>query len=341
MHPLSSARQATSSPPSLGKRLQTLMSRHPRLIRAFTLIGSYVVWIAVFRLLVLTFITYFVMQGSTHPMDSHDWSETPRKFEEVSDAFSAAEVEIAGISAFFFILLIRFLNPLGIEPASRSSIAERLEKKFLPGFIQGALLACSLAVAFLLAGAHRYLGFLVQFEGIALALTNVFFRTLGICLLVASEELIFRKKLLQGLEGSPENPELPLAIAVSLGFCGIKALQFDLGWMHLLTLFLASLSLSLRSFLGKDFIRGAGYWTGILLIFHPLLSLPIFGNDFSGIALVKYQFQPQLAGAPAGDESTWIRILTGGAGGPLSSLALQLLLLLDLVRGMRRYKIAQ
>ena len=119
---------------------------------------------------------------------------------------------------------------------------------------------------------------------------------------------------------------------VAILYCGVKLLQFDLGVMQLFTLFLISLTLSVQSFVDGDFGRGAGFWAALLVVFQPLLSLPALGGDFTGIVLIKFQ--------PATNDSadSLARLLTGGAGGPLSSIALQLLLVLDIVRGVFVYK---
>ncbi|MFK5282838.1 hypothetical protein ACI3PL_25055, partial [Lacticaseibacillus paracasei] len=52
-------------------------------------------------------------------------------------------------------------------------------------------------------------------------------------------------------------------------------------------------------------------------------SLPALGGDFSGVFLIKYQ---------PNEPSELIRVLTGGAGGPLSGLILQALIAADGVR---------
>jgi hypothetical protein len=104
--------------------------------------------------------------------------------------------------------------------------------------------------------------------------------------------------------------------------------------MHLVTLFLASLALFTRSISEGDFTRGAGFWAAILIVFHPLLSLPILGNEFSGALLIKYE---SVASAVDTASATH-RFLTGGLGGPISSFAFQLVLILDIVRSILRQK---
>ena len=89
----------------------------------------------------------------------------------------------------------------------------------------------------------------------------------------------------------------------------------------------------------------AGFWSALLIVFQPILSLPILGHDFSGWVLIKYQaIVPEAASdsfniiEPASTYGDTIRFITGGAGGPLASFAFQLLLIFDILRGAIRYK---
>ena len=58
----------------------------------------------------------------------------------------------------------------------------------------------------------------------------------------------------------------------------------------------------------------------------------MLGNEFSGLLLVKY------VGAGSGNLDPTTRFFTGGAGGPLSSFAFQVLLILDIAQGILRYR---
>jgi hypothetical protein len=127
-------------------------------------------------------------------------------------------------------------------------------------------------------------------------------------------------------------------------FVGMKFYQFDLGWMQALSLFLVAFTLGIRA-LSTDFTLSAGFWAAVLIVFQALLSLPILGNEFSGLILIKYQSLAPEAPAEAlglgGTESSYgetLRFITGGPGGPLASLTFQLLILLDIVRGTLRYR---
>lgn len=273
-------------------------------------------------------------------MTSMPANRAPR-FEDVGEAFSASEITTIALAALLFVTLMRSLNPITNTTFQEIFTPERLEKNFVPGFFQGSVLAAGMVLAFLLSGAYRYLGFFIQFEEAPLALTSVILRIIALLVFVYCEEFIFRVKLLGFLREirpdtqKPFLQDLTAAVLCSLVFVGIKILQFDLGIMHKATLFLVSMALCMRALCHKDFAQGAGFWAAILVVFHPLLSLPVLGSDFAGLLLVKYQSL-----TPDGQDmqSTTARFFTGGAGGPISSFAIQILLLIDVIKGSIQYK---
>jgi hypothetical protein len=302
------------------------LARLARLGRPLAYVAAYSVWTLAFRLLVLTFLTYFLMASGRKP-----------RFEDISEAFGANELTVMGLSALLFVALLRALNPVTTTTTAEIFTPIRLEKYFLPGFAHGATLAAGVTLAFVLSGHYRYLGSFIPFEEAPLAGLTVLVRILALGVFAYCEEFVFRHKisryLLQQLgkaKASRLSVRLMTASLVAVMYCGLKVLQFDLGVMQLGTLFLVSLSLSIRSFADGDFGRGAGFWAAILIVFQPLLSLPALGGDFTGIILIKYQ--PPSSGEEAA------RILTGGIGGPLSSVALQMLLALDIARGLLRLR---
>jgi hypothetical protein len=185
-------------------------------------------------------------------------------------------------------------------------------------------------LAFLMSGIYRFLGVFIQFDEASLAIPSVIVRFVGIAVWVYLEEYLFRRKIARHFR--EYRPAVSVLIT-AVGYCLIKILQFDIGWLQLITLFLVSVALSLRAFAEDDFAQGAGFWAALLIVFHPLLSLPVFGNEFSGVFLVKYQGDSNLVAS-----GTLARLLTGGAGGPLSSFAFQFLLLLEIARGILKYR---
>lgn len=319
-------------------------SRSRFLFSLFSYVITYGIWVLAIRLLTLTFITYFIISPTS-------------RFQDISDAFSSNEVSLMGLSAFLYVALLYGFNPLTATPLSEIITRERIEKGFLPGFVQGSFFAGGLILAFVLSGLYRYLGYFIQLDEAPLELINVFLRMATLGTFVYCEEFLFRHKFPRSLEGLLPNGVSIHLIAIC--YCGIKLLQFDLGIMQVVTLYLVSIALSYRALTyhelsgptladgerpdgtgnEEQFALGAGFWAAILIVFQPLLSLPIFGNDFSGILFIKYQAAKNSAISHSTQGlSTWSRILSGGAGGPLSSFAIQALLLLDIGRSILRRK---
>lgn len=287
-------------------------------------IGSYAAWVVFVRLLTLSLITYFSISPITH-------------FQDINDAFSSNEVSLMGLSALLFVTILYQLNPLQHDSLSEIVSQEKIEKYFLPGFLRGSLLAGGLVLLFLVAGFYRYLGYFIRLEEAPIELANVLLRMAALAILTYCEEYIFRKKMVQQLK--THLPIFACAQITSLAYCSVKLLQFDLGWMHLLTLYLISLCLFYRAQNEGEFAKGAGLWAATLIVFHPLFSLPIFGNNFTGMFLIKSQSSiAQSTGSLF--SSNWnsvIRMISGGAGGPISSLALQAILLCDILRNIWKH----
>lgn len=281
---------------------------------AVAFVVLYLLWSAAFRLLVLTLVTYFISTSSQST-----------GIHEIADAFASSELPLSGFSALLFVLLLRGLNPLTATTTREIFTPQRFRGFFVPGFLQGTVVASGVSVAFVLSGSYRYLGFPTDLAEAPWEIVGIAFRAFALATMVYCEEFIFRHKILGHLKRA-----LPLhaaAVMTILLYTAIKAIQFHLGVMHLFTVALLSCAMTLRTLADQDFGRGAGFLSGLLVVFHAVLSLPVLGSDFAGLLLLKYQLFQQ-----GGVESTTARLVTGGAGGPLSSFALQLLLVLYLAR---------
>lgn len=293
--------------------IESFAQKSAWIYRPLGFISLYAVWVASIRLLALTFITYFTISPTSH-------------YQDISDVFTSNEVSLMGLSAFLFVGLMSWLYPLTSTHIQEIITREGIEKNFLPGFAQGAIFGGGIILAFVLGGTYRYLGSFIQFEEAPFELLNTVLRMVALSALVYCEEFIFHHRLQSRIQ--EHLPDWFGAILIALVYCGIKLIQFDLGFSHLLTLFLVSIALFYRSKNDGGFVRGAGYWAAILIVFNPLLSLPIFGNDFSGVLLAKYQNGTPLT-----------RFLTGGVGGPISSFIFQLLLILDIGRSILKRRV--
>jgi membrane protease YdiL (CAAX protease family) len=279
-------------------------TRKSRALATLGVFAGYLAWIAAFRLLSLTVITYLLL-GSQ-----------PR-FQDISDVYGANEIPLMAAATLGYLALLVMLHPLGSTTRPEIVTLQRLKSRFLPGMAAGLALGAGVVAAFIGGGLHRWLGSLVSAEEATVAMGAALLRILSLVILVYGEEYLFRQKLLSRLRLWMS--DLSAVLVASLAWTLIKFLQFDLGWMQALTLGLAGIALGLGAEIQGDFARGAGRWAAMLILFHPILSLPILGADFQGLLLVRYEPLP-------GTETETFRILTGGAGGPLSSLALQLLL---------------
>lgn len=281
-------------------------------VRAVLCLSFYALWILAVRLVALSLITYFMMS-------SHS------RFQEIAEVYSANEIGLAALGALLFIGLLLWLTPLTSTTRFEIFTPQRFEKRFLPGFLQGTTIAALFAFAFLLGEIYRYLGFFIQAEEAPFMLASIGLRMASLIGLAYAEEFIFRHKILGYLRRTL--PDLFAIGLAAVAYCLIKNLQFDLSWTQTLTLFLASLALGVRATVSGDFARGAGLLAGALIVFQAILSLPVFGNEFQGVFLIKTD-------AAAEFTAGGMRFLSGGGGGPLSSVLVQLLLVFDLFRSL-------
>ncbi|MCC7441370.1 MAG: hypothetical protein IT285_07045 [Bdellovibrionales bacterium] len=308
---------------SAWRRIRSRVEPFTGLVRALPLAGAYALFTLFARMVVLTVVTYFLVNA-----------HQGLRLEDISDVFGSNEILVSGFTALCFVAVARRLGPVGAAGRSAPMFTPALfEARFIPGFLRGSILAWAMALAFLVTGYYRYLGFYIQFEESFQALANVAARILALGLMAYCEEWLFRKQL---LDYARRHLPIPAAAAIAaVAFCAVKALQFDLGLMHLTTLFLFALGAGLRSAQGGDFLYGAGFLAALLIVFHPLLGLPVFGNSFPGVLMIKVQGMEDLAAGaqfrllPDGTDARTLVFLTGGVGGPLSSFALQFVLLIQ------------
>lgn len=284
--------------------------------RALAFALAYMSWNAAFRLIVLSIVTYFMARsGST--------------FGEISETSNTNIILVCGVASLSFLFVLTQLNPIATVARSEIVTGHLIEFKFYPAFLKGAVFACIFAFVGLVAGYYRYVGFFVQSDAPAIAILGLLFRAASIIMMVYVDEFIFRGRFMAHIRESAHP-------ARSIVLCGLfytlsKSLEFHLGWAHLITLALLGTALSIRSYLQKDFAEGAGLLAGFLMVAHCAFSLPIFGNESQGIVLLRYDFRLDV-------DAPTIRFLTGGLGGPLSSVAIQGVILFDILRNVYREK---
>jgi membrane protease YdiL (CAAX protease family) len=265
------------------------------------------------RLGFLTLLTYFLMPSQ------------PR-LQDLSDAASALGIFPAALVSVGGVALLRFITPFPRDYNRGYAPWPQLRSQFSPGLLQGLAVGFGLALAFSLSGLYQLQsGWPAQGEGLG-AMLSLGMRASALVLMVYCEELFFRKILLERF-ARLEGALLP-AVCVALGYCAYKEVQFELAWMQRLTLLLLSFSLTFAALHRKDWLRGTGVYAGFLLITHLGFGLPVFASEGGGLFMLQY----------TGGADRLAVALTGGLGGPLSSLATQALLCAALLRGFRRLK---
>ncbi len=244
---------------------------------------------------------------------------------EISDVFGSNEILLSSTSACIFIFIAVRLFPSNEVQWREIFDGPRFQRNFMPGFLKGSFLALLFVLGWILVGAYRNFGILITFNEATAALALVLARTASIILVTYVEEYIFRAKILSWL--MQIFSRLGAAVLVSALYCMAKGLQYDLGLKQWLTLFLVSMTLSVQVSRGSHFSKTAGLLAGFLVVFHPVCSLPIFGNEYQGIFLIKFQNDPEI-------DASLLKTLSGGASGPIASLLLQAAVAIDILRRM-------
>ncbi|MBS1963840.1 MAG: hypothetical protein JST04_16640 [Bdellovibrionales bacterium] len=284
--------------------------------RALALALAYLSWNTAFRLVVLSVVTYFMARsGST--------------FGEISETTNTNLILVCGFAALSFLFVLTQLNPIATVSRSEIVTGHLIEHRFYPNFLRGAVFACVFAFAGLVGGYYHYVGFFVQSDAPALALFGLLFRATSIVLMVYVDEFIFRGRFMAHIRDGA-HPARSIVLC-ALFYTLSKSLEFHLGWAHLITLALLGTALSIRTYLHRNFAEGAGLLAGFLMVAHVAFSLPIFGNESQGFILLRYDIRFDV-------DAPMIRFLTGGLGGPLSSIVVQAAILFDILRNLYREK---
>jgi hypothetical protein len=281
----------------------------------------YLAWTRALQLLTLTLITYYASATTSTP-------NTPinvNRMQEIQDLYQSSALYLACGTALGFLILMRALYPMTSLDSLRGLFSmSRVRGALIPGFFRGTGIALGFVVSFTLAGYYHFTGFLVQLDEPWIAWLGFAIKTSALILWIYSEEFLFRKRLLDLLEH--RLPKEAAIVVCALAYSLVKAYQFDLGWLQFLSVLFVAALLSLQAAYKRDFGFGAGQWAGCLWVFHLLFGLPVFGVSYPGIFSVQYA-GPTLDVDFSAKLTRW---LTGGFGGPLSSLSFQLIVLLYL-----------
>lgn len=289
---------------------------------SWILLGMYFIWGLLFKLVTLTILTFFLMSPQF-------------KLYDISEAFSNNELNVLGFCAAGFLGALLLFKPMERKfILSAVFPADELKNDFTKGLLKGTLLAMSFVAAMIISGYYHYLGYFIHSEETLLVVLVLLIKIFSLSAFVIVEEYLFRKKLLSGLQ-KQINP-LAACVIVSLFYVLIKYFQFSSHPLELLSFFIISIVLSLRYLNNKSYLNGAGLYLSILIVFHPLLGLPLLNNEFSGMFLVKYHMSDFFLSRDVTPETA--KFITGGENGPFSSLAFQVLFLIEGVRHLVKRK---
>ena len=233
------------------------------------------------------------------------------RLQDISETFYLNELAFTGLGSALFVVLWRSFSPIRHPTYADFLSPHRIEKAFLPGLVRGAALSTTLLLVLAALGFHQVIGFYLAWEQSPSILLGFVFRTISLFALIYAEEFIFRHRLLSHFR--MRWGDSVAVVLTSAFYLGIKNLQFDPGVLQSAAFTLVSIILARRVILNKDFAQGAGLYAGLLLVIHPLASLPIFGNEYQGFFLIKSQ-------GLEGIEPSAARWISGGAGGPFGSI---------------------
>ncbi len=197
------------------------------------------------------------------------------------------------------------------------------KSEFGNGLGSGFLLAVALLVI-LLAGSYvNYLGVFLT-STVGTPVFPLFFSDLvALVVFVVCEEFLFRHKILPRIlefRGPHE-----AAWISSLLYVGLKHFQFQLTLLDWVNLMLLNLTLGYYYLKSGKAHRGLGLSAALYGTLHALGGLPLWNQVSPSLFLFKHNMK-------ASD------LMSGGAAGPMASLAMTLFLLIALVTGYRRWR---
>lgn len=294
--------------------------------------GIYLVWLRLWDLLYLSLVAFALRKQG---------------LAEMNDLFLGHRLVIVGGASLLYYFLLRSINPF--TSISRSPLIPRasLEKHFIPGVAQGAFTSLLLITLFIAFGIYKWVGWVTPYDQTLSLLIGVLIRGLGLLCLAVADEWFWRRQIFL-----PLFQRLCVDHLTSIGRTGIfflavfvttilavgsKYALFSIGSAQTLTLSMTSLVFTLHFVNDTTELRSSGYWFGLTVLLQLLLGQPLYGHDFSGIFLIKYQANDLGIAAELLDrQSLAIRWLSGGAQGLVASLALVGLLGLETVQIFRR-----
>ena len=298
--------------------------RNP-LISAGLVLATYWIWLSAFHLVGMAVVTYGML-GATPGV------------REIADQYYSNAWTIQGWGSLLFFLAAWGLSVADPGPWSEMSRSS-WKTHFLPPFLRAAGASTAWILLLMAATPFQYLGAGFSWSEAPWSALTWLTRCVGWFGWAIGDEAVFRKLLLSRLRRwfSSRGDETPwvrhgdllsVLVVTALGVL-TRAFGQNLGLSQTLTLTLLGLVLGFRVCSGRHYLGGAAMLAASALVFQGLFSLPLLGQEQTGLWLLKFSPASSPSFSPFPE---LMRFASGGAGGPASSGILQLFLLGALAR---------
>jgi len=180
-------------------------------------------------------------------------------------------------------------------------------REFYRGLSSGSIAAIILASILLLTNQISFLGLYITSALSSPVFPIFIINFLSVIILLASEEFLFRHKLLTLLNSNSSNT---VAILLCSAFyIIIKFFQFSLTTLDIINLFLLNLMLCFFYLKNKKAHRGLAFLLAFICLLHPIAGLPLWEQTNPSFFLMKHTAKSSI-------------LMTGGAEGPMASLSI-------------------
>lgn len=267
-------------------------------------LGAYWLWLFFAHLIGLSLVTYGMISSSP-------------KFNEIADLYFTNSWTVQGWAAGLFLLLNIGLT-VGRPAQWLEFNRNHLKTKILPMVLRTAAGALIWVLLTHWLTPSQFLGPGFSWEEGLWATLIFVSRTVAWIGWACGEEWIFRKVLLERARSHFAKHRLGdwAAIGITTALWVLtRCWGYHLGVNQTLTLVLLGTILGLRASRGGSYLEGAAIVGVAAAIFQVLFSIPVLGQDFTGAWIIKYR------------SGELLQLVSGGAGGPLSSAAIQLALI--------------
>lgn len=276
------------------------------------LLAFYLIGVQIAQTLLYTVVAYLV---SASEKTGVDFGNTVNEIsgQYLMLAFAAAGL-LLSVTAWLADKALYRQDPFWNSPFRPPWQLDRQTKReLLRGLSSGVIVALVYLFLFTASGQLAFLGVYLT-STFGTPVFPLFFVDLaGLVTLVVCEEFIFRHKIQKYL--FLNLPPITAVLLTSAAYLLVKNLQFQLGRLDLLNLFLLSVALGFFYLKSGRCHRGIGFMLALLCTIHPMAGLPLWDTESPSFFLFK----------PVSHASEF---LSGYRGAPFSGIGLTSILLM-------------